>query len=456
MVRFSHTRSAASTPRVDGSQAASYHPGAMSQPRRTAAKPFTERVETRGHLVDSGLMSRIFDTIIRSGAEFEVLEFTMGRTNEDPSYARIDVGAPSAAELEHTLEKLHDLGCVRAARPEPRLAPAPADGIAPEPFYSTTNHPTSVHLGGHWVEVEAQRMDAAIVIESAERAPDRGRARCVKLRDLRQGDLVVCGFDGVRVEPPARERDRSDFAFMSNEVSSERRVRLVVAQLATEMRAIRARSGRTIAVAGPVVTHTGGGDALGELIRGGYIAALLAGNALAVHDLENALFGTSLGISTATGLAVEEGHHHHIRTINAVNRAGGIAAAVRSGLVRSGVMAECVRAGVEFVLAGSLRDDGPLRETIADMNRAQDAYARVLAGADLVLILSSMLHGIAVGNMLPSTVRTICVDINPAVVTKLADRGTAHALGVVTDVGLFLHLLAQELGLDPAAEAAGR
>jgi lysine-ketoglutarate reductase/saccharopine dehydrogenase-like protein (TIGR00300 family) len=316
--------------------------------------------------------------------------------------------------------------------------------IAPEGFYSTTNHPTSLRLGNQWVDVEAQRMDAAIVV-----SPDRQHARCTKLRDLAAGDLVVCGMDGVRVTPPARERDRSDFAFMSNDVSSERRVRLVVSQLAREIGELKARGGRLVVVAGPVVVHTGGSEALCELVRGGYVAALLAGNALAVHDLENALYGTSLGISTSTGMPVEEGHHHHIRTINTVNGAGGIAAAVKKGLVTRGIMAVCVESGVPFLLAGSLRDDGPLLETVTDMNRAQDEYTRALKDADLVLILSSMLHGIAVGNMLPSTVRTICVDINPAVVTKLADRGTAHALGLVTDVGLFVHLLAQELGLDP-------
>lgn len=413
-------------------------------PHPRARKPFTELVETRGHLVDSGLLSHIFDTIIRDGARFDVLEFTIGRTNEEPSSAWIEVGADSAAVLEHLIEKLHDLGCVRLAAPEPTLAPAPADGIAPHGFYSTTNHPTALCLGGRWIAVEGQRMDAVIVVDAG------GRARCVKLRDLRRGDPVVCGIGGVRVTPIPRARDRSDFAFMSNDVSSERRVRLAVEKLAAEMEAIRTQGGRTIVVAGPVVIHTGGGEALSHLIQNRYVAALLAGNALAVHDLENALYGTSLGISTRTGLAVEEGHHHHIRAINTVNHAGGIAAAVHAGLVQGGVMAACVRSGVEFVLAGSLRDDGPLLETITDMNSAQDIYARVLAGADLVLILSSMLHGIAAGNMLPSTVRTICVDMNPAVVTKLSDRGTAHAIGLVTDVGLFLHLLAQELGLEAA------
>jgi lysine-ketoglutarate reductase/saccharopine dehydrogenase-like protein (TIGR00300 family) len=405
---------------------------------------FSETVETRGHLVDSGVMSRVFDAIIRDGAEFEVLEFRMGRTNEDPSFARLEVAHRSADELEHLLARLHDLGCVRTAAPEPALESAPADGIAPEGFYSTTNHPTALRLGGGWITVEEQRMDASIVVQA-----DRTRARCTKLRDIRRGDLIVCGIDGVRVNPPARDRDRSDFAFMSNDVSSERRVRLAVRHLAAEMTAVRDRGGKIIVVAGPVVVHTGGSQALSGLIRAGFVSTLLAGNALAVHDLENAIYGTSLGISTATGVAAEEGHHHHIQAINSVNRAGGIAAAVRSGLIGDGIMAACIEGGVDFVLAGSLRDDGPLLETITDMNEAQDEYARHLAGADLALILSSMLHGIAVGNMLPSTVRTICVDINPAVVTKLADRGTAHALGLVTDVGLFLHLLAQELKLDP-------
>ncbi len=285
-------------------------PHQATPPRRVGPPSATERVETSGHLVDSGLMSRIFDTIIRHGAEFKMLHFEMGRTNEDPSHAKIEITAPTPAELEHVLGILHELGCVRTATPVLQLEPAPAPGIAPKGFYSTTNHPTSLRLGNDWVDVEAQRMDAAIVV-----SPDRRHARCTKLRDLAAGDLVVCGMDGVRVTPPARERDRSDFAFMSNDVSSERRVRLVVSQLAKELGELKARGGRLVVVAGPVVVHTGGSEALCELVRRGYVAALLAGNALAVHDLENALYGTSLGISTSTGMPGRGGpsppHPHH-------------------------------------------------------------------------------------------------------------------------------------------------
>lgn len=408
-------------------------------------QPFSDTVTTSGHLVDSGVMARILDTVIQHRGEFEVIEFAMGRTNQEASRLRLRIGAPSPAELDALLALLHDLGCARESMPPLGLAAAPAAGIAPADFYSTTNHPTRVQLDGHWIEVEELRMDAAIVVRD-------GRALCTKLRDLRAGDPVVCGIAGVQVTPPPQDRDRGHFAFMANDISSERKVRLLVARLAAEMQALRARGGRIVVVAGPVVIHTGGSDGLTALIRGGFVQALLAGNALAVHDAENVLFGTSLGISTTTGLPVEEGHHHHIHSINRINTAGGLRAAVESGALPAGIVATCVRQGVPFVLAGSLRDDGPLLDTLTDMNAAQDAYARELRGAALVLILSSMLHGIATGNMLPSTVRTICVDINPAVVTKLADRGTTQALGLVTDVGLFLHLLAQELGLAPAAQ----
>ncbi len=397
-------------------------------------------VTAEGHLVDSGVMAQIFERIVRAGGSFEVLHFTMGRTNDDHSRVELQVRAPTEVVLEDLLRQLHDLGCVRAVERPLETQPAPRAGIAPEAFYSTTNHPTQVLIDGDWVDVEHQRMDASIVI-------DAGVARCTKLRDLRAGDSVVCGRGGVKVAPPAPTRGRSNFGFMSGEVSSERKVELLVRQCAAELKELRRAGGRVVVVAGPVVVHTGGAEALASLIRAGFVSALLGGNALAVHDIENQFFGTSLGVSTTTGLPVEEGHHHHIRSINRVNAAGGLAPAVAQGILTRGVMAAAVTAQIDMVLAGSLRDDGPLVDCLTDMNAAQDACAAALAGARLVIILATMLHGIAIGNMLPSTVRTVCVDINPAVATKLADRGTAHAAALVTDVGLFLHLLAQALEL---------
>lgn len=398
----------------------------------------SEVVESSGHIIDSGILNSIFDTVIRHGGTFEVLEFRIGRTNDEPSLLSMRVRAPEPAVLDDLLHDLVPLGCEVARPYDATTRRADQDGCAPIDFYSSTNHETHVRVGGAWIRVEHQRMDAAVVIED-------GRATCRKLRDLHAGDAVVCGVDGIRVVPTFQDRDRLGFAFMTNEVSSERRVELAVARVAETMFAARA-AGRPIAcVVGPVVVHTGGAAHLVRLIRAGYVQVLLSGNALAVHDIESALFHTSLGISVETGRVVEGGHHHHMRAINAIRRAGGIQQAINQGVLRSGIMYECIRGGVRYVLAGSIRDDGPLPETIMDLIEAQDRYAEALADVSVVLILASMLHGIGVGNMLPSSVRTVCVDINPAVVTKLADRGSSQAVGIVTDTGLFLHQLADHL-----------
>jgi lysine-ketoglutarate reductase/saccharopine dehydrogenase-like protein (TIGR00300 family) len=402
------------------------------------------KVRAEGHLIDSGLLSRFLDLVVEGGGTYQILRFDVGRTVTDFSRLELVVEAPDRDRLTRILENLVSLGChVVEDADEATLRPSEADGTAPDGFYSTTNHRTRVFHRGQWIEAARQRMDAVIVVAD-------GRARCVKLRDLRRGDQVVCGIRGVQVFPPFREKEPVDFVFMNNEVSSERRVELLVAQVARTMREIRERRGRTAAVVGPVVVHTGASEHLCALLRGGYVQAILSGNALGVHDVEAALLGTSLGVDVVTGLARTEGHSNHMRAINAIRRCGSLLAAVEAGVLTRGVMYECIRAGVEVVLAGSIRDDGPLPDTVMDMVQAQELYARALEGADLVLILGSMLHGIGTGNMTPSWVRTVCVDINPAVVTKLVDRGSAQATGIVTDVGLFVRHLADELGEKPA------
>jgi lysine-ketoglutarate reductase/saccharopine dehydrogenase-like protein (TIGR00300 family) len=395
-------------------------------------------VSAEGHLVDSQLLKSIFDRVIDRGGDFEVLHFELGRTNDDFSRLTLKVSAPDAATLARLVEDLLPFGCHAVGEQDAAIREADRDGCAPEDFYSTTNQRTQVRLGGQWIEVAKQRMDAAIVIEG-------GRATCRKLRELRTGDRVVCGLEGIRVTPEFRDRERADFSFMSNEVSSERRVEASVARIAHTIRDVKARGGRIVFVAGPVVIHTGGVQYFGELIRKGYVDVLLAGNALAAHDAELALFGTSLGLDLESGVPVPGGHRHHMRAINAINRAGSIRAAVEQGVLKSGIMVECVRAGVTVVLAGSIRDDGPIVDTIRDIVDAQDRYTAALADAGMVIVLSTMLHGIGVGNMLPAWVPVVCVDINPAVVTKLADRGSSQTVGLVTDVGLFLHQLAQQL-----------
>jgi lysine-ketoglutarate reductase/saccharopine dehydrogenase-like protein (TIGR00300 family) len=397
-----------------------------------------EIVEAQGHLIDSHLMERIFDTVVEYNGKFEVEDFRIGRTNADPSYLRMRVETEAADDMEKLVGQLLGLGCTPVDSGDAVTGRVERDRCAPEDFYSTTNHHTQVRYRGQWIDVENQRMDAMIVLSN-------GRATCRRLRDLRQGDHVVVGMRGIRVLPESKERNRLGFAFMSNDISSERQLETAVRQVAALMRQSRAERKKAIVVAGPVVVHTGGAAALASLIRGGWVQALLAGNALGVHDIESALFGTSLGVRQSDGRQEEHGHRNHMRAINAIYHAGGIPQAVESGRLTSGIMYECVKSHVPFVLAGSLRDDGPLPDTITDMNQAQDAYAEQLKGAGVVLCLGSMLHSIATGNMLPSWVKVVCVDINPAVATKVSDRGTGQAVGLVTDVGQFLGLLAKAL-----------
>ena len=399
----------------------------------------SDTIEAEGHLIDSGLLSGIFDKIIECKASYEIVTFDIGRTNDDASHIRMRITAADASILDDLLQQLTTFGCHPVRERNALVKPAEKDRCVPDDFYSTTNNRTHVRVNGRWVEVEQQRMDAVIVVAD-------GRASCRKLRDVQTGEMIVCGHEGIRVTPEFKERDRFGFAFMSNDVSSERRVEGVVGRIAEMMRHVKTSGGRIAVVAGPVVVHTGGVEHFSELIRLGYVNVLLAGNALAVHDIEYALSGTSLGIDLIVGAAVEQGHRNHMAAINTVNRAGGIGPAVESGVLTKGVMYECVTHGVEYVLAGSIRDDGPLPDTLTDLVEAQDRYAAALSNnVQLVLMLSSMLHSIGVGNMLPSWVRVVCVDINPAVVTKLSDRGSSQTIGVVTDVGLFLHRLAERL-----------
>jgi lysine-ketoglutarate reductase/saccharopine dehydrogenase-like protein (TIGR00300 family) len=404
----------------------------------------SEIIDAEGHLIDSGDLQAILTTVVEQGATYEILHFDVGRTNADASRLSMRIATESRESLDHLLATLSTFGCYVKDAPDAVVRVNDIAGAAPLDFYSTTNHHTEVLIGGAWVTVSRQRMDAAIVVEGSG-------AECRKLRDLAAGDRVVCGMQGIRVKPDLQERDKPTFGFMSNDVSSERRVEVAVGRVAAMLREARGQGQRIAFVAGPVVVHTGGAEYFCELIRLGYVDVLLSGNALAVHDIEAALSGTSLGIDLDTGRPVEHGHRNHMRAINAVRRAGGIGAAVASGLLTRGIMHACHVHDVSYVLAGSIRDDGPLPETEMDLVAAQDRYAAALADVGVVIMLSSMLHSIGVGNMVPSWVKVVSVDINPAVVTKLSDRGSTQTIGVVTDVGLFLHQLAVALR-GPAAD----
>jgi lysine-ketoglutarate reductase/saccharopine dehydrogenase-like protein (TIGR00300 family) len=405
-------------------------------------------IRMEGHLLDAGLLNQALDLVVENSGSFRVLNFNLGIERNSISTAEVRVSAPSRQLLEEIMTELIDLGAV----PPPQelcdinTTVVVQDGVAPDDFYVSTIYPTEVRVNCEWVRVQNQRMDGAIKVNPD---PTNPSAECVLLRDLKVGDRVMVSIEGIRtvkkVDSHEGRKESKEFSFMGAGVSSERRVELLVEQIAWEMRQIRDQSGKIVVTAGPVVIHTGGSQHLARLIRGGYVHALLGGNAIAVHDIEQSMMGTSLGVDMQRGIPVRGGHRHHLKVINTVRRYGSIANAVEKGLVTKGVMYECVKNNVPFALAGSIRDDGPLPDTEMDMIKAQTHYAELLKGADMVLMLSSMLHSIGVGNMTPAGVKMVCVDINPAVVTKLSDRGSVESVGVVTDVGLFLSLLLQQL-----------
>jgi len=404
-------------------------------------------VRMEGHLLDAGLINRALDLIVEMGGSFQVLKFNLGEQRQSTSAAEVRVSAPSHDVMEEIISQLIDLGAVDLPQDErdSKLEPVLQAGVAPDDFYVSTIYPTEVRVNGQWLKVENQRMDGAIAISQTSNGIV---AKCKLLRDLEIGEQVVVDVLGIRTIRKAESREQrnsQEFSFMSSGVSSERRVELVVEQVAWELRKIKDSGGKVVVTAGPVVIHTGGGEHLSRLIREGYVQGLLGGNAIAVHDMEQNILGTSLGVDMKRGVAVRGGHRHHLKVINTVRRFGSISKAVEAGAISSGVMYECVKNNIPFSLAGSIRDDGPLPDTQMNLILAQQEYSQIIQGADMILMLSSMLHSIGVGNMTPAGVRMVCVDINPAVVTKLSDRGSIESVGVVTDVGLFLSLLTQQL-----------
>jgi lysine-ketoglutarate reductase/saccharopine dehydrogenase-like protein (TIGR00300 family) len=399
-----------------------------------------EDVRIEGHLIDSGIMSTVMDHVIALGGEFETLSFDVGRTNEDASVAVLRVRAGTPEKLEDVLIAIQEHGAVACDPSDATLAPAPRDGVFPDGFYSTTNLETDVRLSGGWVRVDNPEMDLGVRVD-----PQACVAEAIAMADVREGELYVVGHAGIRVHPQERPRQSQEFEFMSSAVSSEKPKAQVVADVGRILRQARAEGKDTIAVVGPAVVHTGAAEHLATLVELGYVSVLFGGNAVAVHDIEAAMFGTSLGVALDTGVPAAGGHQHHLRAINAVRGAGSISQAVEQGLITEGLMHTLVTTGTPFVLAGSIRDDGPLPDVITDVMVAQREMRGYCQNAGACLMFSTMLHSIATGNMLPASVTAVCVDINPAVVTKLADRGSWQTIGVVTDVGLFLEQLAAEL-----------
>ncbi len=403
----------------------------MSEQRHSA------RLVLAGHIIDSMMLPQVMDVVMDLGGNFTIEELKVGQHKTDTSLCRMEVVAGSAAILDQIVQRARSLGATVESDSPARLEPVTMPGVFPEGFYSTSNLPTDVLVDGRWIPVDDIEMDTAIAVDR-----ETGSARCIVFQDAQPGMLVVTGHQGVRVTPLERSRQTEIFSFMGSEVSAEKPKKVLIAGIANEMRRVRDAGGRILVVAGPAVVHTGAGRYLSRLIELGYVQVLFAGNALAVHDVESALFGTALGVNIESGLPIEHGHEHHMRAINRVRAAGGLREMVARGELTRGVMKSAVEHGVEIVLAGSVRDDGPLPDVITDMVEAQRRMREAVRGVQIALMLSTMLHSIATGNMLPARVRTVCVDINPAVVTKLADRGSWQSIGLVTDVESFLRELA--------------
>jgi len=389
-----------------------------------------ETIELTGHIVDSLLLAKVLDTIVEAGITYDLIDVEIGRTNTDPSTARIEIEGDQA-ELDRLVDELQLHGANRVSSGTTTLVAADMAGVLPAGFYSTTNLATDVLVADEWVPVENPEMDCALVVAD-------GRVRTLPMHRVLVGDQIVVGSGGVRVHAPAKRRGASAFEFMNSEVSSEKPKALIVQQVADRIRAAHEAGGKVLAVCGPAVVHTGGAPDVARLIEDGWIDVLFAGNGFATHDIESNVLGTSLGVLLAEGTPAEGGHSNHLRVINEVRRHGSIAAAVAAGYVVDGAMAACVRNGVPFVLGGSIRDDGPLPDVYVNTAEAADAMREHVPGVAVALMLASTLHAIAVGNCLPAGVETFCVDINQAVVTKLADRGSHQAHGIVTDVGPFL------------------
>jgi lysine-ketoglutarate reductase/saccharopine dehydrogenase-like protein (TIGR00300 family) len=406
-----------------------------------AQKKFKQEIEVKGHLIDSMILTRIFDKIMDLNGDFQVLEFNVGKKKKESSYARLLVQGGNQHHLHQILESLYREGAQPVYVQQVILEPAYKDMVMADNFYSTTNNATQIYYDGAWIDVEGMMMDKCIVVDTKKKT-----AACKMIRDIRKGDMIVVGERGVKIIPQERPREGIDiFQFMSSSSSSERPTQQIARKVANDLYHRKRSGGKIIVVAGPVLIHSGAAESFAKLIRMGYVNGLLAGNALAVHDVENTLMGTSLGMHVIDGTLAIRGHRNHMQAINEIFKAGSLKAMVEKGILKKGIMYECIMNNIPYVLAGSIRDDGPIPDVLIDVVEAQREYKNVMKGTKMVLMLSTMLHSIAVGNMLPAKVKVIAVDISQPVVTKLLDRGTSQAVGIVTDVGAFLPIVVQYL-----------
>ena len=402
-------------------------------------RKFSSEIEVRGHLIDSLILTKIFDSVMDLDGKFEVLDIKVGKKKTDESYAKLLVQGKNKINLKKILEVIYRLGATAKLQKSIKLKSAVKNMVMPDNFYSTTNNHTQIFHNKRWIDVQNMMMDKCIIVKS-------NTAKCITVREVKKGDKIVVGEDGIKVTPPERPREGMNvFQFMGSGSSSERPTQHIAKKVAQDIKNTKKNGGKIVLVGGPAIVHTGASDSVASLIRMGYIHAVLAGNALAVHDVEYATLGTSLGMNVKDGTLAIRGHRNHMQAINSVFKSGSISNMVKSKKLKKGIMYECVKKKIPFVLAGSLRDDGPLPDVIIDVAKAQKKYKEVLKDADMVIMVATMLHSIATGNMIPADVKVIVVDINQPTVTKLIDRGTWQALGIVSDVGAFLPMVTSEI-----------
>lgn len=401
---------------------------------------YVQKIKLSGHIIDSFTIQKVMDTIIDQGGDYEIEELNVGKHNTDISTARIRIETEDKETLEQILDMVTDLGAQLIEKDEVELVASQKDKTVPDNFYSTTNYITEIRYDNRWINIDNIEMDCMIVVDTENKT-----ATCKPLNTIKKGEMVVVGHKGVRVTPPEKSRGKNTFEFMNSEASAEKPTRSIINNVAKEMKEIKDKGGKVCVVGGPAVIHTGCAPVLAQLIREGYVHKLFAGNALATHDIEDALYGTSLGVKTKSGELVAHGHKHHLRAINTINRAGSIKDAVEQGVLTKGVMYECVKNDTPYVLAGSIRDDGPLPDVITDSQEAQQRMREEVQDVDMVIMIATLLHSVATGNLIPARIKSVCVDISNASVTKLSDRGSAQVISIVTDIGSFLPILLDEL-----------
>lgn len=401
---------------------------------------YVQRIRLSGHIIDSFTLQKVMDTIIDQGGDYEIEELNVGKHNNDISTARIRIETEDEDNLNKILDMVTDLGASLVREEEVELVASTKDKTVPDNFYSTTNYNTKIFYNGKWINIDTIEMDCMLVVDV-----ERNTATCKPLNTIKKGEMVVVGHNGVKVSPPEKSRGKNTFEFMNSEASAEKPTRSIIRNVATQMKEIHDRGGKVVVVGGPAVIHTGCAPILAQLIREGYVNKLFAGNALATHDIEDALYGTSLGVKTKTGELVAHGHKHHLLAINTINKAGSIKDAVEQGVLTSGVMYECVKNDAPYILAGSIRDDGPLPDVITDSQVAQQRMREEVQDVDMVIMIATLLHSVATGNLIPARIKSVCVDISNASVTKLSDRGSAQVISIVTDIGSFLPILIDEL-----------